>query len=84
MNVLVPFLDGVPDMMPESGPSDRPAGKEPDVIDHVYGVEPPDAVRVAEYLVFCAPPGKDTVLIVGGLGGGGGGGGGGIVAPPDN
>ena len=33
-----------------------PAGNEPELIDHVYGVVPPVAERVAPYAAFTCPP----------------------------
>ena len=47
VGVYVPAAVGVPLMTP---PGDKvsPVGKEPDASDHVYGMLPPLAARVAE------------------------------------
>jgi len=42
-----PIADGVPEMMPAAD-IDRPAGSEPDAIDHVKGAFPPVADTVPE------------------------------------
>jgi len=38
---------GVPEIMPVEAFKLRPGGKEEEVIDHVYGVVPPAAARLA-------------------------------------
>ena len=45
----VPVAVGVPLIFPEL--RDRPVGREPDRIDHVYGAVPPVAVSELEYPV---------------------------------
>jgi hypothetical protein len=44
----VPTVVGVPEMIPVPAARVSPAGNEPVVTDHVYGVVPPEAVRVCE------------------------------------
>ena len=41
VKLLVPVPVGVPEITPVLAFSDKPVGKEPEVIDHVYGVVPP-------------------------------------------
>ena len=43
----VPEVVGVPEIMPVEAFKLRPGGKEEEVIDHVYGVVPPVAARLA-------------------------------------
>ena len=43
---------------------DKPVGSDPLVTDHVYGVVPPEAVRVAEYVAPSCASGKSPVKIV--------------------
>ncbi len=47
VKVKVPGVVGVPEIVPVLL-RDRPAGKDPLAIDHVYGVTPPVAARVVE------------------------------------
>jgi hypothetical protein len=47
VKLLVPLLDGVPVMAPLLAFKLRPAGRLPTVMDHVYGVTPPLAARLA-------------------------------------
>jgi hypothetical protein len=42
-----------------------PAGKEPELIDQLFGVVPPFAISFVEYAVPVVPPGSDVVIIVG-------------------
>jgi hypothetical protein len=42
-----PEAVGVPEIMPVEAFKLRPGGKEEEVIDHVYGVVPPVAARLA-------------------------------------
>ena len=44
----VPALVGVPVIAPDEAFNDRPAGKLPTAVAHVYGVVPPAATKVAE------------------------------------
>ena len=46
----------------------RPPGSEPAVIDQVYGVTPPFAVSVAEYVVPTVPDNSEVVARVSGAG----------------
>jgi hypothetical protein len=39
----VPAVVGVPLMTPVAGSMDRPAGREPELMDHVSGGVPPEA-----------------------------------------
>jgi hypothetical protein len=48
VNVEVPVAVGVPDIRP-AGERVRPAGREPVIRDHVYGLVPPIAERDCEY-----------------------------------
>ena len=43
-----------------------PAGNEPELIDHVYGVVPPVAERVAVYDEPVVPAGSEVVVMEGG------------------
>ena len=47
LTVPVKVPVGVPEIAPVLAFNDRPAGRLPVVIDHVYGVMPPAAARVA-------------------------------------
>jgi hypothetical protein len=42
----------------------RPAGNEPDVTVHEYGVVPPEAARVDEYAVPTVPLGSEDVVTI--------------------
>ena len=64
----LPACVGVPEISPVPPASINPAGSEPDVIDHVYGVVPPLAPSVPEYAVPTCPLGKVAVVIVTGEG----------------
>lgn len=64
----VPEVVGVPAISPVDAVKLNPAGSEPDVTLHVYGVVPPDAVSVAEYAVLTVPLGSEVVVTVGGCG----------------
>jgi hypothetical protein len=46
-NEKLPDADGTPETVPD-GDRDNPGGAAPEVIDHVYGVDPPVAVRVVK------------------------------------
>jgi hypothetical protein len=46
--------------------SESPAGKEPELIDQLYGVVPPLACNVVEYVVPTVPAGSEVVVTVGG------------------
>jgi hypothetical protein len=56
---------GVPDNTPLPA-SATPLGNDPDAKDHVYGVDPPVAARVAENPTPTVPDGNELVAIVGG------------------
>lgn len=56
--------DGVPLMTPLDASMPRPLGRP--VADHVYGVVPPVALRVALYAVPALPPGNDVVVMLSG------------------
>jgi len=43
-----PAVVGVPEIVPFAALRFKPAGSVPELMDHVYGVVPPVAVRVAE------------------------------------
>ena len=45
----VPAAVGVPVIAPDEAFKDKPAGRVPVAIDHVYGAVPPLATTVAEY-----------------------------------
>ena len=51
----VPEDVGVPEITPVEELRTSPGGKEPALIDHVYGLFPPAAVSVAEYDVLTLP-----------------------------
>jgi hypothetical protein len=66
----VPVTVGVPLSTP---PAERlsPPGSEPEESDHLYGVVPPFAENVREYVVPMIPEGRgDPVVIDSGLGAG--------------
>ena len=60
-------VEGVPLTTPEFEKL-RPAGRDPFVIDHVYGDVPPEAARVAEYADPTVPAGRDVVELLRGCG----------------
>ena len=62
MKVDVPLVVGVPLIMPVERVSVSPAGSEPDVTLHVYGVVPPVAFSVCEYDEPTVPPTSDVLL----------------------
>jgi hypothetical protein len=47
VNVEVPRVVGIPEIIPLLGSRLNPAGKAPLLTLHVYGISPPFAVRVA-------------------------------------
>lgn len=59
-----PLAEGVPVIWPVEEFRDKPVGSDPLVTDHVYGVVPPEAVRVAEYAAPSCASGKSPVKIV--------------------
>ena len=65
VNDAVPAVVGVPLICPVEL-SVSPAGKEPALIDQLYGVVPPLACSMVEYPVPVVPPGSDEVVTVGG------------------
>ena len=42
----VPYAVGVPEIVPDELPRERPAGSEPEITDQLYGVTPPVATTV--------------------------------------
>jgi hypothetical protein len=60
----VPAVVGVPEIVPVEEPRDRPAGRLPETIDHVYGVWPPTAAKVWLYATPIWPFGRLVVVIV--------------------
>ncbi len=63
VTLLVPTVDGIPVMAPETGSMDSPLGNP--VADQEYGVQPPWAARLAEYAAPAVPPGSALVVIDG-------------------
>jgi hypothetical protein len=63
VKLKVPAAVGVPDILPVDAASEMPPGKAPEVILHVYGALPCDAMRVVEYATFTCPPGTEMVVI---------------------
>jgi hypothetical protein len=49
VKVKLPAAVGVPVIAPLDGLKFRPLGREPALISQLYGVVPPDAVRVCEH-----------------------------------
>ena len=49
LNVKLPTWLGLPLKAPLEEFNPNPAGREPEVTDHVYGAVPPAAASVAEY-----------------------------------
>jgi hypothetical protein len=62
VKLLVPEAVGVPEIRPVSGARLSPAGRPP-WTDQVYGVVPPLACSMFEYLVPLVPEDKDDVVI---------------------
>ena len=60
--VVVPAVVGVPVMIPV-GSSERPVGKLPAVMLHVYGLIPPAAARVLEYGAPTFATGTESVVM---------------------
>lgn len=63
VKVEVPDAVGVPVIAPDDAFKVRPAGREPVLTLHVYGVVPPVACTVAEYAVPTVPPARLDVEI---------------------
>jgi predicted RecA/RadA family phage recombinase len=59
----VPAEVGVPLIAPLAA-SDKPAGSDPTVVDHVFPPDPPLAARVCEYAAPTVPLGSDEVVTV--------------------
>lgn len=70
MKFEVPDAVGVPEIAPDEAFRLSPAGREPVLTLHEYGVVPPLACKVAEYAVPTVPLGRDAVEIA-------------IESPPD-
>ena len=66
VNDTVPVVVGVPEITPVDATRLNPVGNEPELIDQVYGVVPPLACSVLEYVVPTVPPDNDVVVTVGG------------------
>ena len=66
VNDEVPAVVGVPLICPEL-PRVRPAGREPELSDQLYGVAPPLAASKAEYETFARAPGREEVVICNGV-----------------
>ena len=66
VNDTVPDVVGVPEITPVDATRLNPVGNEPELIDQVYGVVPPLACSVLEYVVLTVPPDNDVVVTVGG------------------
>jgi hypothetical protein len=62
----VPVAVGVPEMVPVVAARVSPAGRLPELIDHVYDGLPPAAVIGAEYATPSVPVGNVPVVIVSG------------------
>lgn len=58
----VPVAVVVPERMPAED-NVMPAGSEPELRDHAYGVVPPVAARVVEYVLPLVPEGRDLDVI---------------------
>lgn len=58
VNVEVPDVVGVPEIAPDDPVNVNPAGRDPVLTLHVYGVVPPPACKVAEYAVPAVPAAK--------------------------
>src|ERR1700691_1056175 len=65
VNEELPDAVGVPEITPDDTPMFNPAGSAPEEIPHVYGVVPPLADTVVEYVMLAVPPGSEEVEIVG-------------------
>jgi hypothetical protein len=48
VKLKVPFTVGMPDISPVELFKERPAGKEPEITDQVYGAVPPTTPSVLE------------------------------------
>jgi hypothetical protein len=66
VKLKVPEDVGVPEITPVEALMESPGGREPALIDQVYGFFPPVAVSVAEYAVPTLPEGSDVVVTLGG------------------
>ncbi len=62
----MPDAVGVPSIWLVAACRLKPAGTVPELIDHVYGVEPPVADNVVEYAAPTLPPGIEVVAICSG------------------
>jgi hypothetical protein len=63
VKLYVPTLVGAPEITPVPAVNDKPGGKLPELMLQVYGVTPPVAARVVEYVVPSVPLGKLVVVI---------------------
>ena len=66
VNDTVPDVVGVPEITPVDAARLNPIGNEPELIDQVYGVVPPLACSVLEYVAPTVAPDSDVVVSVGG------------------
>ena len=64
----VPFAVGVPETTPVAGVSVSPAGRLPELIDHVYPGVPPPASKVCEYATPLVPEASTEEAIESGVG----------------
>ena len=64
----VPVAVGVPEMVPVVAARLSPAGRLPELIDHVYDGLPPVAVIGAEYATPSVPEGNAPVVMISGEG----------------
>lgn len=71
VNVDEPAVVGVPEIVPLPDPSDRPAGNEPLVTDHVNGFCPPEVAMVWLYANDTSLLGNVVVVIATGFAGAG-------------
>jgi hypothetical protein len=62
-----PVTDAVPEIVPVVAARVNPAGRLPEVIDHVYAGVPPLARKACEYAVPLVPEGKVDEVMVRGL-----------------
>jgi len=67
VNQDAPGVFGVPKITAEEEVSPNPGGSNPLLMGHKYGVVPPLACSVAEYVVPTVPPGSDAVKIANGI-----------------
>jgi hypothetical protein len=64
MERLLTGAAGVPEIAPVEAASDKPAGSDPPLTDHLYGDSPPEATSVALYAVPTRPAGSEVVVML--------------------